>query len=102
MREAASDVWSTPHERVAPKQTARQAAALRVSTIWPRLLRCSPCEYAWAIRCGSRLASGAISSETRLTRGSASACRQADAGPESAGGARYEIIADRVPSAHRP
>jgi hypothetical protein len=27
MREAASDVWSTPHERAATKQTARQAAA---------------------------------------------------------------------------
>src|SRR5215218_7568910 len=27
MREAASDVWSTPHERAATKQTARQATA---------------------------------------------------------------------------
>ena len=27
MREAASDVWLTPHERVATKQTARQATA---------------------------------------------------------------------------
>ena len=27
MREAASDVWLTPHERVATKQAARQATA---------------------------------------------------------------------------
>src|SRR5207249_6879557 len=60
-----------------PRQSRPPAKSLpvRVSTRWPRLRRCSPCEYAPAIRRGSRLASGAISSETRLMRGPASACQ---------------------------
>ena len=74
MREAASDVWSIAHERAATKQTAGKAAAHPGFDEMPRLRRCSPCEYAQAIRRGSRLASGAISSETRLMRGPVSAC----------------------------
>src|SRR5436309_6676964 len=59
-----------------PRQSRPPAKPLpiRVSTIWPRLRCCSPCEYAPAIRRGSRLASGAISFETRLMRGPVSAC----------------------------
>src|SRR6266511_6229059 len=58
---------------------------IRVSTRWPRLRRCSPCEYAQAIRRGSRLAYGAISSETRLMRGSvlAACCLRSTDDPSS-------------------
>src|SRR6476469_6772275 len=91
--EAASGVRSTPHQRAATKQTARQAAAhAGCDDMVPpaALLALRTCV---GIRRGSRLASGAISSETRLMRG---CIRLLESQPRSAFGRRQGDTVEHV------